>query len=188
MRGQKLERGNIDLCLEMFDWAHFRRKKGAVKLHLMLDHDGYLPNFAHITEGRISDEKDLKNYMLEAFSLPKHSIFVLDRGNNDYKLFAHWYTQSVFFVTKMKSNAAYRVVKNRPIPENTAIVKHQEIRLTGYYAKKNCPFTLRRIEVYDEENDRIIVLLTNHMNFAASTVARIYRDRWEIEIFFKTIK
>ena len=178
----------IDLCLEMFDWAHFRRKKGAVKLHLMLDHDGYLPNFAHITDGKTSDVKALKNDMLEEISFPKHSIIVLDRGYNDYKLFSHWCIQEIYFVTKMKSNAVYTVTKTRSLPENSPIIKDEEIRLTGFYSKKKCPFLLRRIEVYDEENDRVIVLLTNNMKLAASTVSRIYRDRWEIEIFFKTIK
>lgn len=182
----------IDLCLEMFDWAHFRRKKGAVKLHLMLDHDGYLPNFAHITDGKTSDVKALKNDMLEAISFPKNSIIVLDRGYNDYKLFSHWCIQEIYFVTKMKSNAVYTVTKNRSLPDNSPIIKVQEIRLTGFYSKKECPFLLRRIEVYDEENDLIIVLLTNNMKLAASTVSRIYRDRWEIEPdsyrVFKTIK
>jgi hypothetical protein len=178
----------IDLCLSMFDWAKFRRAKGAIKLHLILDHDGYLPNFAHITDGKQHEVKVLKNELIVDFSFPKDSIIVFDRAYNDYKLFSHWTTTGVFFVTRMKDNADYRVVKRRPVPDRGNVLKDQDIRLKGFYSKEKCPHLLRRIEVVDPESGEILVFLTNHMKFAASTVAEIYKDRWEIEIFFKTIK
>jgi hypothetical protein len=178
----------IDLCLSIFDWATFRTTKGAIKLHMVLDHDGYLPCFAHITEGIVHEVKALKNGILGTFFFAKGSVVVFDRGYNDYKLFAHWITQEVFFITRMKSNARYRVVNRNKLPKGSTIVCDQLIRLTGAGAKSDCPYLLRRIKVYDPEQDRVIVLLTNHLKFAASTISRIYQDRWEIEIFFKTIK
>lgn len=178
----------VDLCLSMFDWAKFRTTKGAIKLHLVLDHDGYLPCFAHITEGIVHEVKALKNGIMTAFSFAKGSLVVFDRGYNDYKLFAHWIAQEVFFITRMKSNAVYRVVKRNTVIPGSNMLRDQLICLNSAVAKKQCPHVLRRIEVYDPEQDRVIVLLTNHLKFAASTIARVYKDRWEIEIFFKTIK
>ena len=179
----------IDLCLSIFDWAKFRSTKGAIKLHLVLDHDGYLPCFALITEGAVHEVKALKESILKAFSFAKGSLVVFDRGYNDYKLFSHWIGQAVSFVTRMKTNALYGVVKRNPLPPGTTnILRDELIYLTGQKAKKECPQMLRRIEVWDEEHHRVLVLLTNHLQFAASTIARIYKDRWKIEIFFKTIK
>lgn len=179
----------IDLCLSIFDWATFRTTKGAIKLHLVLDHDGYLPCFALITEGVVHEVKALKQEILQAFSFVKGSLVVFDRGYNDYKLFSHWVAQSVYFVTRLKSNALYGVVKAKLVPPGaTNILRDELIYLTSEKAKKQCPHLLRRIEVWDEQNDRVLVLLTNHLEFAASTIARIYKDRWQIEIFFKTIK
>lgn len=178
----------IDLCLEIFDWATYRRTKGAIKLHMVLDHDGYLPCYALITEGIVADVTALKNGILKAFSFVKGAIVVFDRGYNDYKLFARWIEEKVFFVTCMKSNARYRVLKNNKVPENSLIISDEIIELTGANAKKDCPYQLRRIEVYDAIKEDVIVLLTSHLIFAATTIARIYKDRWAIETFFKTIK
>jgi len=118
----------------------------------------------------------------------KGAVVVFDRGYNDYKLFATWVAKEVFFITRMKNNAQYRVVKRFREFEGGNILCDQLIRLTGVAAKKECPYELRLIEVYAPEQDRVIVLLTNHLTFAASTIANIYKDRWQIEIFFKTIK
>jgi IS4 transposase len=172
----------------MFDWAKFRTTKGAVKLHLILDHDGYLPCFAHITEGAVHEVKALKDDILDAFSIPEGSFVVFDRGYNDFKLFAHWIKSGVFFVTRMKSNTNYEVVKENSVLSGSNIRKDELIRLSSEKGKEECPYDLRRIEVHVDERDEIIVLLTNHLDFAASTIAKIYKDRWEIEIFFKTIK
>lgn len=173
----------IELCATLFDWAKFRQTKGAVKLHLLLDHEGYLPVFANITPGDVHEVK-----IAHSLRFPKGSILAIDRGYVDYEQFARWTRDGVFFVTMQKGNAAFRVVKRLEVPEHRNILKDQLIELTGYYSRKKCPHTLRRIEVWDEENQRKIVLWTNHLDFGATTIARIYKDRWQIEIFFKTIK
>jgi len=173
----------IDLCATLFDWASFRQTKGAVKLHLLLDHDGYLPVFASVTEGNVHEVN-----IARGLTLPKGSILAIDMGYTDYAMFARWTTKGVFFVTRQKENAAYRVVEELETPQNRNIVKDQLIEFTGYYARKDCPFTLRRVEVRDEEQNRTIVLLTNHLKFGPTTVAAIYKDRWQIESFFKAIK
>jgi Transposase DDE domain/Domain of unknown function (DUF4372) len=173
----------IDLCVTMFDWAKFKQTKGAVKLHLLLDHEGYLPIFTTVTEGDVHEINIAREIIF-----PKGSIVAVDMGYTDYSLFARWTMQGVFFVTRQKENAAYTVIEELAVPNNRNILNDQIIEFTGYNARKNCPHRLRRIEVWDKENDRIIVLLTNHLNFGATTIAAIYKDRWQIEIFFKTIK
>jgi hypothetical protein len=178
-----LDASVIDLCASLFDWATFRRTKGAVKLHLLLDHDGYLPVFAHITEGSIHEIN-----MAKALSLPKGSIVAMDRGYTDYALFARWTKNGVFFVTRQKGNADYTVIDERKVPKNRNILRDQTIVFNGYHSKRLYPFALRRIELWDEEKGETIVLLTNHLLFGATTISLIYKDRWQIEIFFKIIK
>lgn len=173
----------IELCASLFNWAKFRQTKGAVKLHLLLDHEGYLPVFARITEGNVHEVN-----IARGLSFPKGSIVVIDRGYVDYELFGRWTEEGVYFVTRLKDNADYRVVEDKAIPKDRNILKDQIIELEGYYSKEKCPHPLRRIEVWAEENEQIIVLLTNHHEFGATTIASTYKDRWQIEIFFKTIK
>jgi hypothetical protein len=173
----------IELCVTLFDWAKFRQTKGAVKLHLLLDHDGYLPVFASVTEGDIHEINIARD-----LSFPKGSIVAIDMGYTDYALYARWTAEGVFFVTRQKGSAAYRVVEEHLVPQNRHILKDQVIEFTGHYARKNCPYRLRRIEVWDEENKRTLTLLTNHLKFGTTTVADIYKERWQIEIFFKAIK
>jgi hypothetical protein len=178
-----LDASVIELCLSLFDWATFRQTKGAVKLHLLLDHDGYLPVFADITEGSVHELNVAKD-----LSFPKGSIVAIDRGYTDYLLFARWTQEGVFFVTRQKGNADYTVVEERPVPQNRNILKDELIRFNGYYAQKKYPQPLRRIELWDEEKKERVVFLTNHLTFGSTTIASIYKDRWQIEIFFKTIK
>ena len=178
-----LDASVIDLCASLFDWATFRQTKGAVKLHLLLDHDGYLPVFAHITEGSVHEITIAKN-----LSFPKGSIVACDRGYTDYALFARWNTEGVFFVTRQKDNADYTVVEERMVPQYRNILEDRIIVLNGHLSKKKYPYRLRRIEVWDEEKKERITLLTNHLAFGSTTIAAIYKDRWQIEIFFKTIK
>ena len=173
----------IELCASLFDWARYIQTKGAVKLHVLLDHDGYLPVFATVTEGNVHDVN-----IAHGLKFPKGSIIAMDAGYVDYAMFSRWTEQGVFFVTRQKGNAVYRVVEEREAPQNSNVVKDQVIEFTGYQAKKDCPHRLRRVEVRDEENDRTIVILTNHLKFGATTVSAIYKDRWQIEIFFKAIK
>lgn len=173
----------IELCASLFEWAKYRQTKGAVKLHLLLDHDGYLPVFAHITEGKVHEV----NIAREVF-LPRGSIVVIDRGYVDYELFSRWTEQGVYFVTRQKDNADYRVIEQRQLPYGRNILKDEVIELRGFYSQQKCAYRLRRIEVWDEENGQVIVIVTNHLSFGSTTIASIYRDRWQIEIFFKTIK
>ena len=112
----------------------------------------------------------------------------MDRGYNDYKLFASWTENGIFFVTRLKENAGYEVVEERTVPKNRNILADQFIRFTGFYAQKNCPHTLRRVVVWDKEKQRQIVLLTNHLRFGSTTISAIYKDRWQIELFFKALK
>jgi hypothetical protein len=178
-----LDSSIIDLCLGMFDWAHFRRAKGAIKLHLLLDHDGYLPSFAVITEGKIADVK-----VVPQFSFPPRTIVIDDRGYTDYALWGRWTAQDIFFVTRMKDNALYEVIGDRRIPQNRHVLKDELIELRGPKAIEKCPYPLRRIEAEDLETGEILAFLTNNFSLGASTTAAIYKDRWQIEIFFKALK
>jgi hypothetical protein len=173
----------IELCASLFDWAKFRTTKGAVKLHLLLDHEGYLPVFAHITEGAVHEIN-----VARRLAFAKGSIVVIDRGYTDYALFGRWTEDGVYFVTRLKGNAEYQVIAERSVPANRNILSDQTIELTGFYATRKCPHVLRRIEVWDKANEQVIVLLSNHHEFGATTIASTYKDRWQIEIFFKTIK
>lgn len=173
----------IDLCATLFDWAKFRRTKGAIKLHLLLDHDGYLPSLVVVTEGRCHDVRVAQKLRFEA-----GTIVVVDRGYVDYDWFGRLTAQDVFFVTRMKDNAVYEVVEKRRVPEKGLVIRDEVIRLTGPRAQKDCPHLLRRIEYISEETAETLVFLTNHTDFAAGTIAKIYKDRWQIELFFKALK
>jgi hypothetical protein len=174
----------IDLCLSMYEWARFRRAKGAVKLHLRLDHDGYLPDYGIITDGKQHDVKIAKQ-----FNFSPDSITVFDRGYNDYKLFAKICAHGAYFVTRLKSNATYTVVEERSVPQNAKdVISDTLIRVNGFYSEKNCPYVLRVIKFYDEKNDREFEFLTNNLRLSAATIAAIYKERWAIELFFKMLK
>jgi hypothetical protein len=173
----------ISLCLNLFPWASFRRAKGGVKVHLLLDHADYMPAFAAISDAKKHDVKVAKSLRFNP-----GSIVAMDRAYNDYQLFAAWTERDVFFVTRMKDNALYEVVERQRLPLNRNILSDEIIRLTGVKASEKCPHLLRRVVVWDSENDREIVLLTNHLEFGATTIADIYKDRWQIELFFKALK
>jgi len=177
-----LDSTTIDLCLSMYDWAKFRRTKGAIKLHLVLDHDGYLPSFAVITDGLCHDVK-----VAYTLKFDSGTIVVDDRGYNDYHLFAKWTEEGVFFVTRQKGNATYTVIESREGYVHP-VLKDEIILLTGPGAAEKCPFPIRRIEFYNAEKEQIMVFLTNNMSLDALTVADVYKDRWQIELFFKALK
>lgn len=178
-----LDSTTISLCLNMFPWAKFRTTKGAAKLHLLLDHDGYLPTYAYISNGKKHDINVARNISFSA-----GSIVAIDRGYTDYSLYGDWTRSGVYFVTRLKDNADYKVIDEFKTPPNRNILSDQLIVFTGYYTQKHCPYPLRKIVVWDKDNDRQLVLLTNHLDFGATTISAIYKDRWQIEIFFKALK
>jgi hypothetical protein len=178
-----LDATTISLCLALFPWAEFRRTKGAVKLHLLLDHDGYFPTYAYISNGKKHDVT-----IARKVPLSPGSIVAMDRGYNDYKLFGSWTNEGIFFVTRMKDNADSTVIEEKLIPFTGNVLRDQLIQFKGFYAQRDCPHILRRVVVWDGENEREIVLLTNHLKFGANTISAIYKDRWQIELFFKALK
>jgi hypothetical protein len=180
-----LDSSVIDLCLKMFDWAKFRTTKGAIKLHLLLDHDGYLPSFCVVTSGKVADVT-----VAQRLKLQPGTIVVDDRGYNDYELFGRWTEEGVYFVTRLKDNAVYRAVKNLPVPQTRSggVIKDQLIRFTGLGAKAKCAHELPLVTFHDAEQDRSFEFLTNNFKLASSTIAAIYKDRWAVELFFKALK
>ena len=172
----------IELCATVFDWAQYRRTKGAVKLHLLLDHQGLLPSYAVVTEGRVQESR-----IAATLRFDPGTIVVFDRGYNDYDWFAVLDQQGVFFVTRMKDNTDYGVLERRPVPERGP-VQCDEIVFLYKLARADRDLFLRRIEVWDEAQQRTLVFLTNHRHFAASTIAAIYKQRWQIELLFKALK
>ena len=173
----------IDLCLSMYDWAKFRTTKGAVKLHVKLNHAGYLPNFAVITEAAIHEQKSVLHIPLE-----RNDVVVFDRGYTDFAWYRTLVDKGVFFVTRLKKNADYKVVERRPIQHLKDIYSDQLIELEGFYTKQKYPYLLRRVRCKDPETGKIIVVLTNQLDWSAKTISRIYKDRWQIELFFKSLK
>jgi hypothetical protein len=178
-----LDSTTISLCLSVFPWAKFRRAKGGVKAHVLLDHDDYMPAFVHISQAKMHDSRALALLRLNA-----GSIVAMDMAYNDYAQFARWTQAGIHFVTRMKDNAVYAVVQQRAVPQYRNILRDETIILTGGGAQEKCPHCLRRIVVWDQENEREIVLLTNHLGFGATTLADIYKERWQIELFFKALK
>jgi DDE family transposase/uncharacterized protein DUF4372 len=172
----------IDLCASVFDWARFRRTKGAVKLHLLLDHDGYLPQYAVITEGKRHEVR-----VARRLQFTPGTMLVFDRGYPDYMWFRRLTRQQVYFVTRLKDNADYGVVEERELPRRKGVLRDQVIFFYQLgHEGKECFF--RRVEFWDEQQDRLLVFLTNQMTLSAATIAAIYKERWQIELFFKALK
>ena len=173
----------IDLSVSLFDWAKFRRTKGAIKLHLLLDHDGYLPSFAVVTEGKQSELKVACTLRFEPAT-----ILAIDRGYIDYQWFARLTREGVYFVTRMKENAVYQVKAEFQVPQNRNVLKDELIWFPSQVKAGEEPCLFRRVEVWDEEKQESIVFLTNLLAFGATTIAAIYKDRWQVELFFKALK
>jgi hypothetical protein len=173
----------ISLCLARFDWAKYRKAKGAVKLHMNLDGDNLIPHETCITNGKVHDVQQLLNLSQES-----GVIYVLDRGYVDYKLLYNIELRGSYFVTRLKRNGAYKVVKVNPCKEGGPVLRDEEIELTGPVAKHSYSKALRVIKYYDEEKERSFEFLTNDMEREAEEIAEIYKERWEVELFFKWIK
>jgi hypothetical protein len=172
----------IRLCLTLFDWAKFRKTKGAVKLHVKFNHAGYLPTFAQVTPGKVHEVSVAHQIPLE-----RGDVVVMDRGFLSFEYLNSLNIQGVSFVTRLKSNTAFRVLKRHP-KRGPLILADQMIQLRGYYPRWDYPNPLRRVVAKDPETNQRVVLLTNQFDWAASTIAAIYKDRWQIELFFKTLK
>lgn len=178
-----LDSTTISLCLSLFPWAQFKRVKGGVKAHVLLDHDDYMPRFVHFTGAAHSDVQAAHTVPIQ-----RGSIIVMDRAYIDYVLWAKWNTQGMFFVTRLRRDLQTEIVDERTVPRRSTVIQDDLINLSSRQGLRDYPFPLRRIIVWNAETDEPIVLLTNHLTFAASTIANIYRQRWQIEVFFKTLK
>lgn len=172
-----LDSSVIDLCLSLYDWAKFRRTKGAVKLHLLLDHDGYLPAFAVVTDGKTSDIRVARHLRFEP-----GTVVVVDRGYTDYQWYVDLGRQGVFFVTRLKDKAVYEVVEVRKVPEARHVLRDEVIFFPSL-AEPKMEYFFRRVEIWDDEKQESIIFLTNHHTFGATTIAAIYKDRWQVELF-----
>jgi hypothetical protein len=173
----------IDLCLSLYNWAKFRTTKGAVKLHIKLNHAGYLPQFAVITTGNVHEQRAAWQMPLE-----KGDVAVFDKGYNSLEWLRSITNKGVFFVTRLKGNADCRVIERRDTSGMEHISSDQVIQLNGILSKQKYPGRLRRIRSIDPDTGNIVILLTNNFAWSAKTIAAIYKERWQIELFFKTLK
>jgi hypothetical protein len=180
-----LDSTTISLCLSLFDWAKYKRAKGAVKMHTLLDFDGNLPAYINVTNGKTADNKG-------AYEIPllKGSVIVADRFYNDFSLLNIWDSNEVFFVIRHKENLQFNTLKENELPENRHlhIMKDEFIELKNEPSKNKYPKKLRRVAVWDEENQQVIELITNQFCWSSNTIAELYKSRWQVEIFFRDIK
>jgi len=178
-----LDASTIDLCLSVFPWARFRKSKGAVKLHTLLDLRGNIPSFISITDGKVHDVNILDELIPEA-----GAIYLMDRAYLDFERLYTMHQCSAFFVTRTKSNTAIRRIYSNPIDKSTGLRCDQTVALTGFYSKKAYPEKLRLVKFFDAETGKRLSFLTNHFSLPALTIAELYRYRWQVELFFKWIK
>lgn len=177
----------IDLCASVFDWAKFRTTKGGIKIHMLLDNQGLLPSYALITEAKTADIRAARE-----MTFSPGTIVVFDRGYNDFLWFVTLALQGIWFVTRMKDGTRYHVVEQRQVPRNGAVLRDEvielDVNLAPYDIELDSPVLFRRIEVRIPDRNEPMVFLTNHLKFAASTIAAIYKERWQIELLFKALK
>ncbi len=178
-----LDATTIDLCLSVFPWAPFRKKKAAVKLHTLLDLRGNIPTFIHISDGKLHDVNALDLLQLEA-----GAYYVMDRGYLDFERLYTFNQIPAFFVTRAKNNLQYKRRYSHPVNKETGLRCDQTIMLTGFYAAKHYPNTLRRVKFQDVDTGKTLVFLTNNFTLPALTITQLYRSRWQVELFFKWIK
>jgi IS4 transposase len=178
-----LDSTTIDLCLSLFPWAKFRKAKGAVKLHTLLDMKGAIPSCIEITDGSVHDVN-----ILDDLTLEPESYYVMDRGYIDFNRLYRIHKNLSFFVIRAKRNFDYRRLYSTAIDKASAIWSDQTIKVNGINTKKDYPESLRRIRCYDRINDKYLVFLTNSFKLPAAVIAELYQNRWKIELFFKWIK
>jgi len=173
----------IDLCLSLFPWAKFRKHKGAIKLHTLLDLRGSIPSLVIITHGKIHDVTILDQLIFEP-----GAFYIVDRGYLDFARLYVIHQSLAFFVTRAKSNFSFKRLYSRPVDKSTDVQCDQIIILEGFYARKDYPEKLRRIRYFDTTQSKHLVFLTNNFTLPALTIAQLYQCRWQIELFFKWIK
>jgi len=178
-----LDSTTIDLCLSVFPWAHFRTTKAAVKMHTLLDLRGNIPSFIHVSDGKLHDIHALDLLIPEA-----GAIYVMDRGYVDFARLHALHRAGSFFVTRAKSNMDAHRVYSAPTDRTTGIICDQTIALDGFYSRQNYPDHLRRVRYNDAETDKALVFLTNFFAVPPLTIAALYKNRWQVELFFKWIK
>lgn len=178
-----LDASVIDLTLSVFPWAKFRKRKGAIKLHAMIDLRGNIPAFLTITDGKVHDVKEAPKIPIEA-----DGIYVIDRGYIDFCWLWSIHQSGAFFVTRLKKSIKWNRIKSHPVNKALGLRSDQEIILTTSRLKQLYPQRLRKISFRDETQGRTLVFLSNHFEFKAETIAALYKSRWEIELFFKWIK
>ncbi len=176
-----LDSTSIDLCASVFDWARYKRTKGAVKLHLVLDHEGYLPCFAVLTDGQSHDVT-----VGRTLTFQPGTIVAMDKGYVDYLWWKQMSESGVYFVTRLKEDLKYQAVGERAVPQNSNVRSDRDIRIQPY--RQDFELKLRVVTIWDEEKEQELSFLTNHLDFGSTTVARIYKERWQIELFFKSLK
>lgn len=178
-----LDATTIDLCLSMFPWARFRKAKGAVRLHTLLDLQGNIPTFIHISDGKFHEVN-----VLDMVPLEPGAFYVMDRGYTDFARLHAITTAAAFFVIRAKSNLKHRRVYSHMVDRNTGMICDQSILLSGFYSVKDYPEKLRRIKFHDVETGKTLVFLTNNFTLPSLVIAKLYQQRWQIELFFKWIK
>ena len=178
-----LDSTTIDLCLSVFPWAHFRTTKAAVKMHTLLDLRGNIPSFIHVSDGKLADV-----HALDLLVPEPGAIYVMDRGYVDFARLHAMHQAGAFFVTRAKSNLKARRRYSASTDRTTGIICDQTIALDGHYAKQHYPERLRRIRFRDAETGKMLVFLTNNFDLPALTIAALYKNRWQVELFFKWIK
>jgi len=178
-----LDSSTIDLCLSLFPWAHFRKHKGALKLHTLLDFRGNIPTFIRITEGKIHDVNILDEIVPEA-----GAFYIMDRAYLDFQRLFSLHRSLAFFVTRAKKGFRFRRFYSHPVDKSTDLQCDQTIMLTGFYPSKYYPEKLRRIRYRDPETNILFIFLTNNFTLSALTITQLYKCRWQIELFFKWIK
>lgn len=178
-----LDSTTIDLCLELFPWAKFRSTKAAVKMHTVVDLRGNIPSFIRITNGKVHDVNFLDDVIPEP-----GAFYIMDRAYNDFERLKNFDLQGAFFVVRSKIGMQYRRVCSRPVNKATGVRSDQSIVLTGVKTQSSYSDELRRVSYYDEKNSRKLVFLTNNFRLAPATIAKLYKCRWQVELFFKWIK
>jgi len=178
-----LDSTTIDLCLSVFPWAHFRTTKAAVKMHTLLDLKGSIPSFIHVSDGKLHDV-----HALDLLELEAGAIYVMDRGHVDFARLHALHLAGAFFVTRAKSNMKWHRVYSMPTDRTTGIICDQRIALDGFYTQQDYPAQLRRVRFNDPETGKTLIFLTNQMTLPAMTICALYKNRWQVELFFKWIK